>query len=466
MVTEDSDGNTDTLGVSSAEDTLSAGHSSWSDQELADGDHIGSYVIERKLGSGGMGDVFLARQTERGELVALKTLSKASATHLYRFKREFRALADVAHENLVRLIELGVGSDGQAFFTMEVVEGQPFSAWVRQDLREGQLPDVPRLEWALRQLVSGVVELHANNCVHRDLKPSNVLVTPEGRVVILDFGLVFELAEADSGITGEGQLLGTPAYMAPEQALGEYAGPPADYYAVGVMLFECLTGRLPHSGPILQLIVKKTEGTDVSAELVDAPPHLRQMCASLMMREPDKRLTGPQVLVQLEHQPSTIEDRTHSSVFVGRRAELETLNSAFARVRTTHTPVVVHLVGPSGQGKSTLLRRARELAKRTGPCLVFQSRCRERENLPFKGIDAIVDALSAHLRRFDAEELAALRPRSVDALAQMFPILEDLWPEPGESGLEPARASWRELGRAARGHRRRGQATDAGHSHR
>ena len=193
---------------------------------IAVGAKLGAYTLEKRLGAGGMGEVFAARKPG-GPLVALKVLADIHATRLYRFKREFRALADVRHENLIDLHELVVLPNGQAFFTMELVEGVEFNEYVRGELPAGQPPNLVRLERVLRQLVDGVHHLHLARCVHRDLKPSNVLVTREGRVVILDFGVISEQGD-DEGMTRDGQMMGTPAYMAPEQAGGQVAGPPAD----------------------------------------------------------------------------------------------------------------------------------------------------------------------------------------------------------------------------------------------
>src|SRR5262249_45511710 len=155
-----------------------------------------------------------------------------------------------------------VAEGGTWFFTLEHVEGVDFLAWVRtqaeldRDAPTGQLDqtlrrdgnasgavDLTRLRAALKQLVSGVAALHAAGRLHRDLKPSNVLVRPDGTVKILDFGLVTELAGHDSIGESQGQtLVGTAAYMAPEQAVSSHVGPPADWYAVGVMLYQALTG--------------------------------------------------------------------------------------------------------------------------------------------------------------------------------------------------------------------------------
>ena len=265
------------------------------------GSQLGSYRLERKLGSGGMGEVFAARHVETGQAVALKILSSTTGTRLYRFKREFRVLADLSHRNLVHLFELVVPQGGSAFFTMELLDGQFFVDWVRGSTPVGELPDLARLRDGLRQLVEGVSHLHAHDCVHRDLKPSNVLVTGDDRVVVLDFGLVSELSEPDKRVTCDRQILGTPIYMAPEQARGEQVGPAADYYAIGVILYECLTGRVPYEGSPLNLFIAKQEITiDPGVAIEALPEDLRGLCVQLLTRDPESRPTGREILECLQ----------------------------------------------------------------------------------------------------------------------------------------------------------------------
>jgi serine/threonine protein kinase len=255
------------------------------------------FIIEGRLGEGGMGVVHRARDVERGEVVALKTMTRLDAAALLRFKREFRALADITHENVVQLYELFSESD-QWFFTMELVDGCDLLTWVHSSLSmpppplhdtrpngdpvsgeqatmlaptefyermlaplaaatpgagPGQGPgpgvgagsagshatpqprarfavrDVSRLRTALRQFASGVAAIHARGKLHRDLKPSNVMVTRAGRVVILDFGVVGEYHPDDKSTHPDDILVGTPAYMAPEQAAFQPATPASDW---------------------------------------------------------------------------------------------------------------------------------------------------------------------------------------------------------------------------------------------
>lgn len=402
-------------------------------------ERLGDYIIEHQLGAGGMGDVFAARHVDGGELVALKTLSTTTATRLYRFKQEFRALADISHPNLIRLHELVVPERGVPFFTMELLDGEPFVEWVRGSTPVGQAPAIGRLEDGLRQLVEGVSYLHSKEFIHRDLKPANVLVTRDGRVVVLDFGLVSELSTLDPGVTRDRQILGTPSFMAPEQAMGDRVGTPADYYAIGVMLFESLTGRPPHVGSAIELLMAK-QGLppDPGDQVPDLPDGLRSLCIRLLARDPEARPGGRELLELLS--ASGAGKRDPAAIFIGRTQELAALRAALQGVAERRTVSIVHLHGRSGDGKSALVRRFRaELA--AGDTVVLHGRCRARESVPYKGIDAIVDALSIHLRRLPEAEREALRPTDLDALVRLFPVLDELW-APAEAqvlGLDEVR---------------------------
>ena len=209
----------------------------------------------RRLGAGGMGVVYEVHDRVRDEVVALKTLLRTSAADLYRLKREFRSLADVAHPNLVCLYELFV-EDERCFFTMELVKGVSFVDYARGADRAQRSDD--RLVDALRQLIEGVSALHRGGKLHRDIKPSNVLVTPEGRVVILDFGLIAELLPQHAGDASD-VMAGTPAYMSPEEGSGATPSEASDWYGVGVTLYEALTGAVPFAGPALDVLRREED---------------------------------------------------------------------------------------------------------------------------------------------------------------------------------------------------------------
>ncbi len=394
----------------------------------------GRLIIGRRLGEGGMGVVHEAFDDERSMPVALKTVSHLDAEDIYRFKNEFRSLEHVSHRNLCRFYEL-FHDQGKWFFTMELVAGEPFDRYVRP---EGRL-DETRLRSAMRQLCDAIGAIHGAGQLHRDLKPSNVLVTDEGRVVVLDFGLVTGAALGGVGETISGtRLSGTPSYMAPEQVLVGPATPASDLYALGVMLFEALTGRLPFEGALGLVLAHKVERDAPSvAELsVDAPGDLSVLCDELLSRQQDKRPSLATILQRLG--PDTARDPerttsfsgTHSGIstppqsalqLVGRERELATLRTTY-QAALGGSAVVLFVSGESGMGKSALVTAF--LEERQRDAVVLTGRCNEREEVPFKAFDALVDNLSRHLHRVSREEALGLLPRDVFALARLFPTLE------------------------------------------
>ena len=305
-----------------------------------------------------MGVVYEVHDRIRDEVVALKTLLRTGADDLYRLKREFRSLADVAHLNLVCLYELFV-EDERCFFTMELVPGVSFVDYARGTDRTRRFHD--RLIPALRQLIDGVSALHRRGKLHRDIKPSNVLVTPEGRVVILDFGLTAELLPLYSGersyVSG-----GTPAYMAPEEASGATPSEAGDWYGIGATLYEALTGTIPFEGALTDLLARKsTIDPPAPMELAPGvPADLSAICMGMLCRDPAQRLSGPAALRALPRDTAPpVLDTTPAPMgdtpFVGRAGQLQVLNEALRAVRNG-SPAAVAVSGPSGIGKSALVR--------------------------------------------------------------------------------------------------------------
>jgi len=349
-------------------------------------------TIESELGSGAMGTVYRVHDRRRGETIALKTLHRVDASAIFRFKQEFRALADVAHENLVQLYEL-VAHDDVWFFTMEFVDGMSFIDYVRpgcgtasddevteidpveesaQPLSQLSVPegtsngvlDATRLRQALHQLLQGVTALHRAGKIHRDLKPSNVLVTASGHVKILDFGITADIAGSPQIETAEHAISGTVGYMAPEQCAGQTCGPASDLYAVGVLLFEALTGQLPFSGPLYEVFRQKCESDAPHPEsLVSGlPSDLVDLCVWLLARDPadrpsdqdllnDLRVSEPAVLIEQHTDPGDVRS------LVGRENHLQALEKGFAEVTRGNT-VTVCVLGPSKIGKQLCLRGA------------------------------------------------------------------------------------------------------------
>ena len=201
------------------------------------------YDVERVLGVGGTGVVYRATDRELGETIAIKTLRPevvaGGGAALERFKDEIRLARRITHPNVVRIHDLGEDR-GTYFITMEYVAGVSLLELLERAVR---LP-APVTFAVGRQLCHALAVAHAHGVIHRDVKPHNVMLQPDGLLKVMDFG-VARLAERASGVTATGMVVGTPAYMAPEQLLGEQVDARVDVYATGVTLYECLTGRRP-----------------------------------------------------------------------------------------------------------------------------------------------------------------------------------------------------------------------------
>ena len=422
------------------------------------------FRLVRFIGRGGMGVVYEAFDEVNGVPVAVKLLPIVSPDLLLRFKREFRTVADVRHPNLVRLGEL-VSDGSQRFFTMELVKGIDLASYVRgaDPARVGGAPAagaepaVPRsgptlpggrahevegglgagyredrLRLALAQLARGLAALHAAGCVHRDVKPTNVLVTAEGRAVLLDFGLVRE-SSTETTFTGAG----TPEYMAPEQVAQAAVTGAADWYALGVILFELLTGQLPFRGLSHEILYRKQYGKPPrTADLApDAPADLVALCDGLLEPDPQQRWSVARVLEVLavsapaDAPPAGAESEgprfaaSFAGRFVGREAELSDLETLLGEVRAGGGARAAIVRGESGVGKSALVRTFLERHAGDDSTVVVTARCYERELVPYKAVDGIVDALTLVMRRYDAETIERMIPVRAAVLLQTFPVL-------------------------------------------
>ncbi len=437
-----------------------------------------------------MGVVYEAYDADSDKLVALKTLVRADASAIYRFKREFRSLSDVAHPNLVSLYEM-VAEGDYWFFTMELVEGTNFLEYVTDSVVAGSARDnhnyptdesidgntqdvrvdtaeiespvvgaadptetldladidswggsgilaatliplsvnLDRLRAALRQLAEGVLALHEMGKLHRDIKPPNVLVTKEGRVVILDFGLITEV-EPDAN-SNSLHVAGTPAYMSPEQGAGHPITEASDWYSVGVMLYEALTGRLPFTGQFIEVLVNKQkyEPPPPSEIVAGIPEDLDKLCRDLLRRPPAERPSGRDILerlggVQLSDSVAVLTQAAPAREpnFVGRERQLDALTDSFLATRLGRT-VSVYVHGNSGMGKTALVRHFLDELQRREEAVVVAGRCYERESVPYKALDGVIDSLSRYLMSLSRAKADALMPRDVLALSRLFPVM-------------------------------------------
>ncbi len=421
-----------------------------------------------------MGVVYEARDRERRQRVALKTLQHFSPDALLLFKQEFRTLANVQHANLVRLYELVATGAEHVFFSMELVRGTDFLTYVQKPAtsteatrpwdetsphtledeiashtqRLSTLPsadegapaaeatrwastaDLDRLRPAVRQLVEGVQALHSAGKVHRDLKPSNVVVTPEGRVVILDFGIATDVAGvADESLRDDGRTFGTACYMAPEQAVDLDVTRASDWYSVGVMLYEALVGHAPFEGDSLEVLRRKVavDARPPSESVDGVPQDLEALCVALLDRDPAKRPSGPDVLRRLGGL-SAFSGTPATSVatsFVGREPQLRALRDAFDSMRSGRS-VSVHVGGRAGMGKSALVQHFLDELVKDGEAVVLRGRAYERESVPYKAVDAVIDALSRYLMHVSDNEGTIALPKNIISLASLFPVLARL----------------------------------------
>ncbi len=424
------------------------------------------FTLVRRLGAGGMGVVYETYDQQRGELVALKTMRRIDPVALVRFKQEFRTLSDITHPNLVNLYELFAVED-RWFFTMELVEGCNFLSYVkgapelaatrwnteptvnerpvRSSTQSSPIRktlnvhfDEQRLRESLAQLAEGVSALHKAGKLHRDIKPPNVLVTLEGRVVLLDFGLTADLESVGT----DRQVVGTVGHMSPEQAAGRSVSTASDWYSVGVMLFEAMTGQLPFAGtPEEVLAAKQNEAPPSPDALVEGlPQNLVRLCLALLDPDAAKRPSGREVIAWLSGrvpEPLDVSEAARAFPLIGRSRHRQVLDSLLALLHRRKT-VSLFVFGRTGTGKTTLVRSFLDELLEREEAVVLSGRCYERESVPYKALDSLIDSLARYLKGLPTEQAERLLPPDVAFLARAFPVLQSLEAIAAARRLAPA----------------------------
>lgn len=344
------------------------GESRHPDDVLPEGSILGPYEVERFVARGGMAAVYAARDTRTEARVAVKLLRAGSldTSARGRFRREFRALSRIDHPNVLHVHEWGLHGD-RPWFSMELVPGRDLRAevetWRGLDLQDR----FTRVHGVLIQIARALDDLHGRGLVHRDLTPGNIMVRPDGVVKVMDFGVVRELG---SELTGVHEVMGTAAWIAPEQILGGAIDARADLYSLGAVLYFLLTGNRPFTARSLQgFLDKHLREQPRSPRAVDprVPEALDRLCMRLLAKDPDDRLASASHLLHLlgDLDP-TDADEHWPPRFVGRHRVRARLQAALTGLATDGRGAAVLLQGPPGHGKTRLLHMAASQARRRG----------------------------------------------------------------------------------------------------
>jgi serine/threonine protein kinase len=264
------------------------------DGPAEEGEVLSSYEVQRKLGSGGMGVVYQARDVQHQRMVALKFLPTSLSGDrelTQRFLQEAKAAATLDHPNVCSIHGVEEAPDGRLFIVMPYYDG----ATIQARLSQGPLPIGEALDYA-RQTAAGLAHAHAAGIVHRDVKPANLAVTAEGVVKILDFGIA---KMADTKLTRTGLVLGTLSYMSPEQAAAEPLDRRTDLWSLGVVLYEMLAGAPPFTGPLAGLFhkIQHTEPAPVNSHRPGVPAELAAIVHRLLEKAPDRRFSDAESLL-------------------------------------------------------------------------------------------------------------------------------------------------------------------------
>ena len=357
------------------------------------GTTLGHYHIQAALGHGGMGEVYRAFDPRLDRVVAIKVMAPETAMHapmVERFLREARAASALNHPNIVTIHEIGQTEAGQYYIVQELVEGQTL-----RKLLDGRLPP-GRVSHVGGQLAKALATAHAAGIVHRDIKPENVMVRPDGYIKVLDFGLARVLGpDADTmdretvahrATTGTGSVLGTTAYMSPEQVRGKSVNASSDIFSFGIVLYEMLAGRQPFVGEsaFLTLAAIVNEHPIPLMRLdPDLPVALNSIVMAMLAKDPANRPSALDVSAALDEildvaAIPVAAPSAHRRQTVGRDAERRALLSAFEET-ASGAGLMLAVAGEPGIGKTSLVEDAlNEIALGATRPVIARGKCSER----------------------------------------------------------------------------------------
>ena len=375
---------------------------------------LGHYRLETRIGHGGMGEVYRAFDTRLNRLVAIKVMRSAEDRELAvdRFLREARAVSALNHPNIVVIHEVGETSEGDHFIVQELIDGATLRA-----LLDGPMP-LTRIAEIGAQIARALGAAHTAGIVHRDVKPENVMLRGDGFVKVLDFGLARSLALESSdetmthvGLeTMPGVIVGTASYMSPERINGIQCGPPADVFALGVVLYEMAAGKRPFVAPTALGIVTSIvaeQPVPLTRHNAAIPIAFDDLVQHMLAKNPERRPTARDVeqhLVAMQRLDTFVDQAAYTAsarrTTVGRETQRAQLRRVYAGVRERRG-LFVAVTGEPGIGKTSLIEDfLSELASSSAPPTLARGRCSER----LAGAEAylpVLEALDSLLNRRD-----------------------------------------------------------------
>jgi tetratricopeptide (TPR) repeat protein/tRNA A-37 threonylcarbamoyl transferase component Bud32 len=381
-------------------------HSDPFSSTLRPGQRLGRFRVVERLGAGGMATVYRA-EDEQGLVVALKVMEPGAFEHedLARFRREYRALANLSHPNIVRVLEAGT-TDARAWLALEYVDGTDLETQIAR-WREEDVPDrFERAEQITRGLLHGLQYVHDHGLIHRDLKPANILLTATGQPKLSDFGVV--KAAESSQITMAGRLVGTIAYMAPELIADEPIDARTDLYGLGAVLYTLLALERPIEADTLagylaqHLTYRPPPPHEIDPSV---PNHLERICLRLLEKDPARRY--PSARAVLEALDARGEE---ASRFLHGREPLLTAWSRKLDNLARGRGGLVFVAGPDGSGRSSLLRQLAEQARAEGRSVAELTDEDPSAQAQVLWVDDLADRNAAVVRRLQHLARALLEP--------------------------------------------------------